>query len=135
MRHGRFIELLDHDYILEAGNCEDHYSKSEYLSQIIFQFNTSDTAIDILFATKMVEVLTVIRSNSWMKYIKEENQYINYLTMVNMPFLENKLDYGTSIRSAWFNDYEEYSIYGDRFKIAKQELTVFIDDLLYWYSL
>ena len=31
---------------------------------------------------------------------KSDEQYINYLTMVNTPFLIDKLEWGTSIRGA-----------------------------------
>ena len=52
--------------------------------------------------------------------------------MINMPFLANKLEWGTSIRGAWFDDWEEYEIDCDRIIIKGDELKVFIADLLEW---
>lgn len=64
------------------------------------------------------------------EYIKNKEQYLNYLTMVNMPFLTDKLDWGGSIRGAWFDNWKEYEI--DGIKINKQELEVFISQLIEW---
>ena len=53
----------------------------------------------------MLEVIDVIINQTQFEYIKDEAKYLNYLTMVNMPFLSNKIEWGTSIRGAWFDEY------------------------------
>ena len=128
----KYIELLDKHFKEQQHlDCAPE-TKMEYLGSNIFDFITYDDDIDILFAEKMVEVLKVILNKNTFEYIKDEKQYINYLTMVNIPFLTDKLDWGGSIRGAWFDDYKEYEIDCGRIKIEKHELTKFIADLIEW---
>lgn len=126
----KYIKLLDKHFKEEQHlECAPE-TKMEYLGSSIFDFTTYDGEIDILFAEKMVEVLKVILNKNTFEYIKDREQYINYLTMVNMPFLTDKLDWGGSIRGAWFDNWKEYEI--DGIEIKKQELEVFIAQLIEW---
>ena len=112
----KYIELLDKHFKEEQHlECAPE-TKMEYLGSSIFDFNTYDSEIDILFAEKMVEVLKVILNKNTFEYIKDREQYLNYLTMVNMPFLTDKLDWGGSIRGAWFDNWKEYEIEGIEIK-------------------
>lgn len=126
----KYIELLDkHFKELQYFECAPE-TKMEYLGSSIFDFTTYDSEIDILFAEKMVEVLKVILNKNTFEYIENREQYLNYLTMINMPFLKDKLDWGNSIRGAWFDNWKEYEI--DGIEIKKQELEVFIAQLIDW---
>jgi hypothetical protein len=107
-------------------------TKMEFLGATIFNFTTYDGEIDILFAEKMIEVLECILNGTTFAYQANKDKYINYLTMVNMPFMTEKLEWGTSIRGAWFNDYYRYEIDYDRLIIEKGELTEFIKQLIEW---
>jgi hypothetical protein len=107
-------------------------TKIEFLGAIIFDFTTYDGEIDVLFAEKMVEVLECILNRTTFEYQEDKEKYINYLTMVNMPFLTNKLEWGTSIRGAWFDDYRQYEIDCGRLIVEKGELTEFIKQLIEW---
>lgn len=105
-------------------------TKMEFLGAHIFDFTTYDGEIDVLFAERMIEVLESILKRTTFDYQKEsEEKYINYLLMVNMPFLKGKLDWGGSIRGAWF-DYGEFTI--DEIIIGKHELSQFIEQLIEW---
>ena len=126
----KYIELLDKNFKEEQHlECAPE-TKMEYLGSSIFDFTTYDGEIDILLAEKMVEVLKAILNKNTFEYIKNKEKYLNYLTMVNMPFLTDKLDWGSSIRGAWFDNWKEYEI--DGIKINKQELEVFIAQLIEW---
>jgi hypothetical protein len=126
----KYIELLDKHFKEEQHlECAPE-TKMEYLGSSIFDFTTYDGEIDILFAEKMIEVLKAILNKNTFEYIKNKEQYLNYLTMVNMPFLTDKLDWGSSIRGAWFDNWKEYEI--DGIKINKQELELFIAQLIEW---
>ena len=76
--------------------------KLKFLSVYIFGFATYDDNMDVMFTNNMIEVLRAILGKTTFEYIKEEDKYLNYLTMVNMPFLKDRLDWGVSIRGAWF---------------------------------
>lgn len=121
----------------ESSGCPPD-NKFEFIGSTIFDFTTDDGALDELLAKKMIEVVTVIINKTNYDYIKEEANYINYITMVNMPFLQGKLEYGTSIRGAWFDEYgigndETYAIGTvENFVIPKSEIINFIKQLLEW---
>ena len=44
--------------------------------------------------------------------------------------MTDKLDWGGSIRGAWFDNWKEYEI--DGIEIKKQELEVFVAQLIEW---
>jgi hypothetical protein len=50
--------------------------------------------------------------------------------MVNMPFFTGKLEWGSSIRGAWFDNYKAYTI--DGIEIKEKELEIFLTDLIEW---
>ncbi len=81
----------------------------------------------------MLEVLKVILERETFLYIESSNEnYINFITMVNMPFLIDKLNWGTSIRGAWLDSTKEYSIDCGRIKIEENELHYFMQAILDW---
>lgn len=99
-----YLKLLENSYnkvseVLE-GNAPE--SRLEYLSDYIFQFTTYDGEMSELFAAKAIEVCEAINNRTTFEYIKEPNNYRWYLLMCNMPFFADKLDWGTSIRGAWW---------------------------------
>ena len=127
----RFKGVLSKSY-LDQQDMDHPTTKMEYLGNTVFDFTTYDGEIDAMFAEKMIEVLECILDRTTFEYQENRKQYLNYLTMVNMPFLADKLDWGTSIRGAYFNDCREYKIDYDRIIIKKQELTIFIKDMIEW---
>jgi hypothetical protein len=114
----------------------------DFVGDVIFEFTTYDSNINELFTRKMIEVLKCILEKSNFQYQDaSEGNYLNYLTMVNMPFLADKLEWGSSIRGAWFDEYghhseqqpTSYHIYN--FEIPKKDITIFIKDLIEWVYL
>lgn len=80
---------------------EPDVTKEEFLMGHIFDFDTYDGDLDNFFCHLVVEVIEAILNRTTFDYIKDN--YKNYIIMVNMPFLKNKIDWGTSIRGAWFD--------------------------------
>lgn len=99
--------LLEHSYSmeLEGFHCAPR-SRYEYLSRSIFQFVTYDSAIDDLFACKAVEACEAITNRATFEYIKDQKNYEWFLLMLNMPFFADKIDWGSSIRGAWWGIYD-----------------------------
>lgn len=130
-------EIMKH----EAGitGCPPH-NKMAFIGSYIFDFTTYDGNIDELFAMKMIEVIDCILNSTTFDYQNKEENYINYLTMVNMPFLKDKLDWGTSIRGAWFDEYglssdpepKVYEIGCTNLVVPKIEIKDFIRQLIEW---
>jgi hypothetical protein len=110
-------------------------TKKAFVSVFIFNFTTYDNEMDEIFCIKMIEVLDCILNENNFDYQDNRENYINYLLMVNMPFLFHKLEWSTSIRGAWFNDCKDgfYEIYGE-LVVKKSEIKLFIKELIEWLN-
>lgn len=128
------MEILDRLYQeYKEITQDDDISKLEYISIAIFDFTTYDSEIGEMFALKMIEVLNAIIDHATFDYFEDNKEkYINYLTMVNMHFLYDKLEYGTSIRGAWLDESKIYLFDCDKIKVEKGELGEFIKGLIEW---
>ena len=118
-------------------------NKLMFLGSNIFKFTTYDGAVDELFAKKMIEVIDCIlnkKTSEYHKYGENQANYLNYLTMVNMPFLADKLEWGTSIRWAWFDEYGHHSDKENLYRITydweipKTDINKFFRELIEWVN-
>lgn len=91
--------LLAHSYARSRDDCCPPETPRQFLAVHVFQFTTYDDAADELLGQKAIEVCEAITTNTTFKYACDEN-YLWYLTMVNMPFFGGRLTWGTSIRGA-----------------------------------
>jgi hypothetical protein len=130
---GKYTNLLEKEFN-DLNECSDKkITKSKYLGDSIFDFVTYDDNMTNLFVNKMIQVLESILEQKTYDYINEsEDNYLNYLTMVNMPFLAEKIDWSTSIRGAWFDKLKEYEVDCSKIIIEKQEIKIFIKELIDW---
>ncbi len=97
------LQLLEHSYSVESARSEcPPQSRLEFLSDHIFDFTTYDSAMSELFAGKAVEVCAAINNGDTFGYISAPENYRWFLLMCNMPFFAGKLEWGTSIRGAWW---------------------------------
>lgn len=98
-----YLNMLEHSFEVEktGRDCAPE-SRLAYLSESIFNFTTYAPEMDELFAAKAVEVCAAINNRTTFDYIKEPEPYKWFLLMCNMPFFEGKLEWGTSIRGAWW---------------------------------
>jgi hypothetical protein len=94
----RYTELLEQSYEIQKKYLGVE-SKSEFLGDYIFNFyGTSDFLV-----RKAVGVCAAITNHSTFEYIgKSEEDHLWYISMVNMPFFKDKIEWGTSIRGAWW---------------------------------
>lgn len=104
-----YLKLLEHSY-KKTKDClgDNQMDKLEYLADHIFGFTTYENIVSSMMAQKCLEVCVVISNKKTFEYIKTEEGNLWYLIMVNMPFFQDKLEWGTSIRGAWWN------LYGNR---------------------
>ncbi len=65
---------------------------------------TYDADASELFARKAVEVCEALSLKKTFAYIEKQEGCIWYLLMCNMPFFEHRLEWGTSIRGAWWGE-------------------------------
>lgn len=82
----------------------DPMGRLEYLGELIFGFSTYESGYSRYFAIKALDVCKAINEQKTFEYIESPENRLWYLLMVNMPFFVGKLEYGTSIRGAWWKD-------------------------------
>ncbi|MFJ3117838.1 hypothetical protein ACIPI6_14985 [Pseudomonas protegens] len=90
-----------------AESDEEHgeTSRLEYLAGAVFDINTYDGEIDHLMAAKAVEVCRAISDKTTFEYIKDPENYRWYLIMCHLPFFADRIEWGTSIRGAFWDSY------------------------------
>lgn len=108
---------MDYRRLLEQGYATiartNPCSRLEYLSDYVFDLTTYDGEMSELFARKALEVCAAVSDATTFDYITDPEQYRWFLLMVNMPFFASRLDWGTSIRGAWWgNEDTEFSSCG-----------------------
>lgn len=84
-------------------------TKYEWAASEVFNLTTYDGTLDELFVKKIIEVLKVILNKTNFEYIKDETNYINYILVCQLLNEFNWIDWGTSIRGAWFDAYHPNS--------------------------
>lgn len=102
MNPQNYRHALEEGFSFYAQNHED-ITRLEYLSDFIFAFTTYDTEMGELFARKAIEVCLAITNRTTFDYIKDKEQYQWFLIMVNMPFFKERLNWGTSVRGAFWD--------------------------------
>jgi len=121
-----YLELLENSYA-QTKECQpdSEMGRLEYLAEYIFMFTTYENIVSSLMANKCLEVCRAITDRKTFGYIGNEDGNLWYLIMVNMPFFEGKLEWGTSIRGAW------WELYGSKkFKVQSCGLYEGYDQLL-----
>ena len=97
-----YLKLLKESY-KEVSSEDRELEKLEFLASEIFGFTTYENEVSSLMAQKALEVCKAISDKKTFDYIASEEGNLWYLVMVNMPFFENRLEWGTSIRGAWWD--------------------------------
>ena len=98
-----YLKLLEESYEENSNFDNEEETRYSYLSSYIFDFTTYDSNVDKLFVTTALEVCEAVSTRTTFDYIKEQSGYEKFITMCNMPFFINKLEWGTSIRGAWWD--------------------------------
>ena len=98
-----YLKLLEHSYAMAAGDECPPESRLEWLGEQVFDFTTYDGAMSALFAEKAIEVCDAITRRETFDYIGSADGYKWFLLMCNMPFFADRLEWGTSIRGAWWD--------------------------------
>jgi hypothetical protein len=100
-----YLKLLEDSYAKrdEYMSCPPD-SKLSWLGDQVFGFVTYEDEMSEFFATKAIDVCKVISNGTTYDYIgaNEENRRW-YLMMCNLPFFASAIDWGGSIRGAWWS--------------------------------
>jgi hypothetical protein len=83
-------------------------SKIDYICNQIMGIITYDCEQSEIIATKSLEVAEAITRKETYEYIKNPDNYTWYLMVCNLPFFAKRIEWGTSIRGAWWkNDWRD----------------------------
>jgi len=100
----KYLNLLNQSFEQAKDTvCDDIMGRLEYLAGYIFNFITYENIASSLMAQKALEVGKAISDRKTFEYIRSEEGNLWFLIMVNMPFFECKLSWGTSIRGAFWD--------------------------------
>jgi len=130
MTYPEFIDYLYKEAI--ENDCVAPDSKLEFLGNHVFGFTTYCGEIDVILATQMVEVITCIVEGKTFEFIKEDAKHIQYITMCNMPFLNDKLEWGTSIRGAWIEEHFTGEMEIDFHRMPRKDFKLFCQGIIDW---
>jgi len=100
-----YLELLENSFSKwkELQGCGPE-TRLEYLSDYVFDFCTYDSDLSIIFATMAVDVCEAINKRTTFEYInKGQSNYQTFVLMCNIPFFADRIEWGTSIRGAFWN--------------------------------
>jgi len=99
-----YVAMLEHSYKqTKAYQSDPWMERLEFLAFHVFEFVTYENIISSLMAEKCLEVCKAISDKTTYEYIKTKENNTWYLLMVNMPFFQYKLNWGGSIRGAWWD--------------------------------
>ena len=103
----------------------DEPTKYEWCASDIFDLATYDDELDELFVKKILEVCQVILDRENFKYIENEDQYIQYIAVCQLLRQMKWIEWGTSIRGAWIDEYSKVNIVED-VRLTKDNLEALI---------
>ena len=121
--------------LYEAQGTDDEWWAWDFLSGDVFDFTLYDSGMDKEFSMIMLEVIKCVLNRETFEYQnKSAANYKNYLTMVNMPFLAGKLNWGGSIRGAWFDDYmsKPFDVCCGEIEVDPKDINVFMSAVVEW---
>lgn len=77
--------------------------RAMFLSDGIIGIVTYDSDLDLYFGEMIIETMLHITNGTTYQYIEDETNYKKYIQSVN--YIISMLDWGSSIRGAWFDAY------------------------------
>lgn len=119
MTEANYLAILEASYEEDqAFEPERSRSRLSYLADEIFDFTTYDDGIAEEFAAGALDVCEAINDKKTFEFIKDEAKYRWYLLMCNMPFFASRLEWGTSVRGAWWSAESGVHLVSGNFHIA-----------------
>ena len=81
--------------------------KYRFLASIVFEITTYDTSLSAEFGRDILEVMEIISKRSSFEYIRNKEDYRKFIIVVNILNQYGWIEWGTSIRGCWFDNYAE----------------------------
>jgi len=99
-----YLEMLEESYQESKENCFtcEPPSKLNFIATQVFLIWTYDSSIEDKMGLEFLKICDVITKRNNFQFIESEESYELYLRTVSYPFFEDKLEWGSSIRAAWW---------------------------------
>lgn len=89
--------------------CDYPYeSRFQFISRYIFKFRTHNKELDESFGRKAMEVFKAITEQNIYEYVKDKNNYLNYIFIINLPFFKENTEQENSIFEATWDSYHPF---------------------------
>ena len=98
----------NYEFYIRNNEFSDKY---EWAAINVFDLITYDRELYEIFVKKIIEVCKVILNEQNFEYIEDRDNYITYIIVCQLLEKFDWIDWGTSIRGAWFE--EKNSSYGE----------------------
>lgn len=101
------IELYRKEYAFETEVIQEGSTKYTWAASQVFELTSYDRSLDELFVKKIIEVCKAILEGRTFEYIRDESRYVTYILVCQLLEHLNWIEWGTSIRGAWFEESHE----------------------------
>lgn len=96
-----FIQALE-PYYQDAQSYSGAKTRAAWLATYLFDVDTYDDDMGEWFTDIMLATARAVSERATFEFIKDRTRYRDYLTAVNLPFFVGRLEWGGSIRGAWW---------------------------------
>lgn len=120
-----WLRIISESHSYEDLLLGDSRSRLDFLAGAVFGIYAYDSEKDEEFAARAVEVSRAISGRTTFDYIKDENQYRWFLALCHFPFFSNRIEWGTSLRGAWWDShqgitFQSCSLFDGEFQMADE---------------
>jgi len=108
MEHSKdyYLKIIRRGYQEECNDTSDFnkkISKEEFIGNYVFDICTYDDETCVKMTREWLEVCECISEGKTFEYISTDKGYETYLRTINYDFFMKKIDWGSSIRGAWWS--------------------------------
>lgn len=106
LNKNQYKDILNFSYkrYSEEDLCAGDYN--DFIDRAIFDLTTYDGSITEILVSKLIKICEAINNRTTFKFIENEQNYIDFITLLHFDFFKNRLNWGTSIRGAWWDETE-----------------------------
>lgn len=98
-----FARVLEESFKEPDGSGYHYETRMQFIAREVFDLTTYESDFDELIGREIFDVCMAITHKKTFDYIEDEECMAKYLRCVNMQFFKDRLDWGTSIRGAWWD--------------------------------
>ena len=134
-----FISAIDEAFkcdrdLYEIQGGDPTTSAHYFLAESVFGFTLYDTDKDMQWCMEALSVIRAILTGTTFDMFRDPASEEVYLKMVNMPFMDGLLEWGGSIRGAWFDTQgnKRFFEFENVVTVERRDIKVFMEALLEW---